>query len=296
MWSVIFVFKKEIFLKQEIKKMVTIALNEDLADSDWFSHDISSNLIDVTQYDRADIVAKEKGIFCGQLWVDCIVVLFDNSIKIEWFVQDKETFEAGKVLFSLYGKTKHLLTIERTILNFVQLLSGVATKTHEYVKLIEHTKANILDTRKTIPGFRYGQKYAVFCGGGVNHRFGLYDAYLLKENHLFATGGISKAVAYIRQSTQHRDIFIEVEVETLAELEEALAEDIDRVMLDNFTFEDINKAVSLKNSLNSTISLEVSGNVNKDNIVLLAETGVDFISVGDITKNNSAIDLSMRLQ
>ncbi len=237
----------------------------------------------------ARVITREAGVFCGQPWVDEVFVQLGGDVKVEWKVQDGEVLSPNQELFRLHGPARLLLTGERNALNFVQTLSGVATLTARYVAELEGTDCRLLDTRKTIPGLRTAQKYAVTCGGGKNHRIGLYDAYLIKENHILACGGIAEAINEARHLNPGKPV--EVEVESLAELEQALAAKADIVMLDNFDVTMMREAVATNQG---RAKLEVSGNVTLDTLAEFAATGVDFISVGALTKHVRALDLSMR--
>ena len=260
------------------------ALAEDIGDGD-----VSAALIAPTTPAQAQVITRTAGTFCGRPWVDATVQQVEPTIEVEWLVEDGDQVEANQVLFRLKGPARSLLTAERTMLNFVQLLSGTATRASHYVALIKGTNATLLDTRKTVPGLRVAQKYAVTCGGGQNHRMGLYDAYLLKENHIAAAGSITAAVK--GSHNQRGDLSVEVEVETLAELEEAIAAGADIAMIDNFSLEDTKTAVAMAAG---KIKLEASGGIDEASITEIAATGVDYISIGDLTKTVIPMDLSMR--
>lgn len=284
-------------LQADIKAAVKIALDEDLNNQSYLEGDITANLIPLENQSNATIISRDKAIFCGRAWADEVFCQLGNQITINWFVQDGDEVQPNQVLCELSGSTRILLTGERSALNFIQMLSSTATITKTYVDLIKHTKTQLLDTRKTIPGQRTAQKYAVTCGGGNNHRVGLFDAYLIKENHIMGCGGIVPAIQKARQL--HPDKKVEVEVETMDEYEQALTANADIIMLDNFSTDMMQQAVA-KNDLRkktqtNTVKLEVSGNVTSETIALFAETGIDFISVGALTKHVQAIDLSMRL-
>jgi nicotinate-nucleotide pyrophosphorylase (carboxylating) len=274
---------------QEIIRSVKIALDEDLNGLSPLEGDISANLIPEGKQAKAIVITREDAVFCGQAWTEEIFRQLGNQVKITWFVKEGDFVKADSQLFSLEGAARTLLTGERTALNFIQTLSGIATTVKQYTDLIKDTDCKLLDTRKTLPGLRHASKYAVLCGGGLNHRLGLYDAYLIKENHIMACGGIEAAVKMAK--TQHPERLVEVEVESMAELKEALNARAERIMLDNFSIAMMLEAVALTNS---TAKLEVSGNVNSDTILPYAKTGVDYISVGALTKHVRAIDLSMR--
>ncbi len=277
-------------LKEHIRRGVSAALDEDIGDGD-----ISAGLIPATQRMRAQVLTREDCIFCGQLWVEEVFRQLDPDVKLTWHLADGQPARANAYLFTLEGSARSLLTGERTALNFVQLLSGVATATRRLVDWVAHTGVRLLDTRKTLPGLRLAQKYAVTCGGGHNHRLGLYDAFLLKENHLAAGGGIAATVAGARALAPGAPV--EVEVETLEELTQALAAGADIIMLDNFDLDMMRQAVALRreHSAAGQVLLEASGNIDESNLLSVAETGVDCISIGALTKHCRAIDLSMRM-
>ncbi|MFM5640639.1 carboxylating nicotinate-nucleotide diphosphorylase [Aeromonas veronii] len=281
--------------QQDVSRAVRAALLEDLGDAlttldqPDASADITAQLILADRMASARVITREAGVFCGQPWVDEVFVQLGGDVKVEWKVQDGEVLSPNQELFRLHGPARMLLTGERNALNFVQTLSGVATLTARYVAELEGTDCRLLDTRKTIPGLRTAQKYAVTCGGGKNHRIGLYDAYLIKENHILACGGIAEAISEARHLNPGKPV--EVEVESLAELEQALAAKADIVMLDNFDVTMMREAVATNQG---RAKLEVSGNVTLDTLAEFAATGVDFISVGALTKHVRALDLSMR--
>ena len=285
--------------QQDVSRAVRAALLEDLGDAlttldqPDASADITAQLIPADRMASARVITREAGVFCGQPWVDEVFLQLKaqlgGEVKVEWKVQDGEVLSPNQELFRLHGPARLLLTGERNALNFVQTLSGVATLTARYVAELEGTDCRLLDTRKTIPGLRTAQKYAVTCGGGKNHRIGLYDAYLIKENHILACGGIAEAINEARHLNPGKPV--EVEVETLAELEQALAAKADIVMLDNFEVTMMREAVAINQN---RAKLEVSGNVTLDTLAEFAATGVDFISVGALTKHVRALDLSMR--
>ncbi|MCK5876290.1 MAG: carboxylating nicotinate-nucleotide diphosphorylase [Candidatus Marithrix sp.] len=238
----------------------------------------------------AQLISRESAILCGTAWFEETFKQLDNKVKFDWLVKDKDNIEPNQCLCTITGTARTLLTAERSAINFLQLLSGTATETQRYVKAIADTKAKILDTRKTIPGLRRAQKYAVYCGGGTNHRMGLYDAFLLKENHLAAAGSVTKAIIAARNYAPN--LPIEVEVETLEQITEALNAKAERLLLDNFTLSKLNTAV---NMVQGQVELEASGGITLENIHTIAKTGVDFISIGAITKNIQATDFSMRV-
>ncbi|WP_438833636.1 carboxylating nicotinate-nucleotide diphosphorylase [Aeromonas oralensis] len=282
-------------LQQDIRRAVRAALLEDLGDSltpldqPDASADITAQLIPADRLASARVITREAGVFCGQPWVDEVFVQLGGEVRVEWLVQDGEVLSPNQELFRLHGPARVLLTGERNALNFVQTLSGVASLTARYVAELADTDCRLLDTRKTLPGLRSAQKYAVTCGGGKNHRIGLFDAYLIKENHILACGGISEAINEARRLNPGKPV--EVEVESLVELEQALAASADIVMLDNFDIPMMREAVALNQD---RAKLEVSGNVTLDTLADYAATGVDFISVGALTKHVRALDLSMR--
>ena len=267
-----------------INENVRSALKEDIGKGD-----ITANLIDDTTQLRASVITREFAVVSGQQWVNAVYAVIDTKIIIDWRVNDGDLVDPNQVLFTISGPARSVLTGERTALNFLQCLSATATTTHRYVQCILHTKCRILDTRKTIPGLRLAQKYAVTCGGGKNHRMGLYDAFLIKENHIAACGSITEAVKRAKSSLNKCPI--EVEVENLDELDQAQNAGANIIMLDNFSLDLMKQAVQQRSG---NVKLEASGNVSLDNICAVAETGVDFISVGALTKNICAVDLSMR--
>lgn len=265
---------------------VTRALAED-----WGSGDATSILLPPQQIAKASLITREPMIVCGQAWVEGVFTAVNPRITIEWLVKEGEKLPQAQPLCYVTGPVADLLTAERTALNFLQTLSGTATITHRYVTAIFGTKARLLDTRKTIPGLRIAQKYAVQCGGGCNHRMGLYDAYLIKENHILACGSVSQAIQLARK--KNPSLFLEIEVENLMDLQVALREKPDRILLDNFSLDQLREAVTLNK--HAGCALEASGGICLENIRAVAETGVDYISVGDLTKSVTAIDLSFRL-
>ena len=268
-----------------IAKLVTQALSEDVANGD-----ITAELIGADVQASGRIVTREDGILCGTTFALEAFQQIDPSCHVEWAAQDGDSIAADSLVCTLSGPARALLTGERTALNFLQLLSGTATTAGQYAARVAHTKVKLLDTRKTVPGLRRAQKYAVTCGGCYNHRIGLFDAFLIKENHISAAGGISEAVAAARNVAPDKPV--EVEVENEAELEQALTAGADRIMLDNFTLEALRDAVS---HTAGSADLEASGNVTDETLVAIAETGVDFISIGALTKHVRALDLSMRI-
>jgi len=274
----------------DIPTAVAQALREDLGGEVNANNDITAQLLAEDTRSHAVVITREDGIFCGKRWVEEVFIqLAGDDVKIQWHVADGESVTANQPLFELDGASRVLLTGERTALNFVQTLSGVASEVRRYVDLLEGTKTQLLDTRKTLPGLRTALKYAVLCGGGANHRLGLSDAFLIKENHIIASGSVRQAVE--KAFWLHPDVPVEVEVETLVELEEALKAGADIIMLDNFTTEQMREAVRIADG---QARLEVSGNVTFETIREFAETGVDYVSVGALTKHVHALDLSMR--
>ena len=286
-------------LQQDISRAVRAALLEDLGgaltaqNQPDASADITAQLIPADRQASARVITREAGVFCGKAWVDEVFAQLGGEVKVEWKVQDGEPLSPDQELFYLHGPARVLLTGERNALNFVQTLSGVATITARYVAELAGTQCRLLDTRKTLPGLRDAQKYAVTCGGGKNHRIGLYDAYLIKENHILACGGIVQAVGEARRLNPGKPV--EVEVESLAELGQALDAGADIIMLDNFDVPMMGEAVALNAGRGEhRARLEVSGNVTLATLAEFAATGVDYISVGALTKHVRALDLSMR--
>lgn len=274
---------------EDIKTTVNMALKEDLGGVADAKRDVTAALIDPNTVSKARVITRENGVFCGKAWVEEVYRQLNADVKLTFLVNDGDAVVANQELFEIEGNAQVMLTAERTTLNFVQTLSGVATAVNAYAKAIAHTNCSLLDTRKTIPCLRTALKYAVTCGGGHNHRMGLFDMYLIKENHIIACGGIPQAVEKAKKLNP--GIKIEVEVENLEELETAINAGADIIMLDNFDYQMMLDAVKLNNK---RVKLEISGNVNIDTIARFAETGVDFISVGALTKNIRALDLSMR--
>ncbi len=276
-------------LKDAIARNVTDALAEDIG-----SGDLTAALVDADQVAGARIIAREYAVIAGQPWVDELFERLDPNITIDWYVADGQRCDADDVVCKLVGNARALLMGERAALNFLQTLSATATQTARYVDAIAGTGARLLDTRKTLPGLRLAQKYAVRMGGGSNHRVGLFDAILIKENHIARAGGIRQALEAAR--AQSADVLIEIEVESLDELRTALKAGARRVLLDNFTLEELRQAVAINAEHSRVAELEASGNVTLDTIRDIAETGVDFISTGAVTKNVAAIDLSMQMR
>ena len=276
-------------LQQDIQRAVRHALLEDLGGTLDPNADITAQLIPADKQGAATVITREAGVFCGTAWVNEVFAQLGGQVTIEWLVKDGDHLEPNQPLFRLQGPARILLTGERTSLNFVQSLSGVASQVARYVQELDGTHCRLLDTRKTVPGLRTALKYAVTCGGGNNHRMGLFDAYLIKENHIMACGGIAQAVAKARELNPGKRV--EVEVENLDELQQALDAKADIIMLDNFEVPMMEQAVILNAG---RAKLEISGNVTLQTIRRFALTGVDFISVGALTKHVHALDLSMR--
>ena len=270
----------------DLENTVKQALAEDVG-----AGDLTSELVEETAKATAKIIAKESAVFCGKAWAKETIFQVDPEIRTEWQVEDGEEVASGEILVTLDGKARSILTAERTMLNFMQFLSAVATKTRYLAEKIKHTNSQLLDTRKTIPGLRLAQKYAVKIGGGQNHRIGLFDAFLIKENHIKAAGGIPNAIEKAKKVNNCARI--EIEVETLDELKEALECEPDWILLDNFSISDMMRAVEIARQ---KVKLEASGGIGDINSLLeIAKTGVDFISMGDLTKNIQAIDMSLLL-
>jgi nicotinate-nucleotide pyrophosphorylase (carboxylating) len=268
-----------------VRRDVQRALDEDIG-----SGDATADLLPSATIANARVIPRENAVIAGRAWFDATFKMIDASIAIDWNVDDGNRAHPNDVLCTLHGPARALVSGERCALNFLQTLSGTATTTARYVEAVRGTHATILDTRKTLPGLRIAQKYAVRCGGGSNHRIGLFDAMLIKENHIAAAGSISVAVHAARE--RHPDLMLEVEVENFDELREALAAGADRVMLDEFSIDDIRRAVD---EVAGRTQIEVSGGISLEALPQLAATGVDFISVGALTKHVRAIDLSMRI-
>lgn len=269
---------------QDLTINIQAALQEDIG-----TGDLTADLIPPAQQASATVVTNEPAIICGRPWFEGVIQAVDANIKLDWLVSEGEAVNVGSVICHLKGSAQSILTAERSALNFLQTLSGTATETNRYVKALKNGSTQLLDTRKTLPGLRLAQKYAVHCGGGTNHRIGLYDAILIKENHIMAAGGIEQAVSLAKR--HHPNKLIEVETESLAEVEQAVLAKADIIMLDNFSREMIEQAVEW---VNHRCKLEVSGNVELKDLAELAQTGVDYISTGAITKHLHAIDFSMR--
>jgi len=270
----------------ELEQTVSNAIKEDLG-----SGDVTVELIDHTMKANAQVISRDDATVCGIPWVNEVFFQIDPSLTILWKVKDGDLIEANQLLLTIEGSARSILTGERAALNFLQTLSATATQTRYYNQLISHTEAQLLDTRKTIPGLRRAQKYAVSCGGGSNHRMGLFDAFLIKENHIMACGSIANAVN--RAKNLYPDRRIEIEVENMREFSEAIQAQPHWIMLDNFSTEDMTTAVA---SVSKDISLEASGGIESEqDLIAIAETGVQYISVGALTKHLHAVDLSLRL-
>jgi nicotinate-nucleotide pyrophosphorylase (carboxylating) len=272
-------------LPRDIDAVVSRALEEDIGRGD-----LTAELIPSGSRFGAQVITRDDAVLCGQPWFDEVFRQLDRRVRVEWSAHDADTVRANQVLCTLEGPARALLTGERTALNFLQTLSGTATITRRYVEAVAGTRAVILDTRKTLPGLRTAQKYAVRCGGGENHRMGLYDAILIKENHIAASGSVANAVKMARARAPG-GVTVEVEVENLDQLREALAAGADRLLLDNFSLKRLREAVT---ETAGRARLEASGGITIDNIRAIAETGVDCISIGALTKHVRAVDLSMR--
>ena len=271
-------------LEQAIQINIQHALQEDIGDAD-----ITALLTPKDEQATATIITRQNMVLAGQPWVNALIQAYDSSVQITWLKNDGDVVSANETLYTLKGSARSLLTVERPALNFIQTLSAVATKTAEYLKYLEGTNTKLLDTRKTLPGLRIAQKYAVAIGGGQNHRLGLFDAFLIKENHIMAAGGIAQAIAKAHQIASNKPV--EVEVETWDELSQAIEAHADIVMLDNFSQQQMIDAVK---HVAGRCKLEASGNITLDNLREVASTGVDYISMGVLTKDVQAIDLSMR--
>lgn len=277
-------------LTVEIEKSVSQALGEDIG-----SGDLTASLIPAGETATAAIISRENAVLCGTGWFEACFRQLSPQTSISWLAEDGETVHNGQTLCEISGNARILLTGERTALNFLQMLSGVATQTQRYVDTVAGTGATIVDTRKTLPGLRLAQKYAVKCGGGTNHRLGLYDGILIKENHILATGGLEAALRAAKKIVPP-EVFIQIEVETLDDLRTALNAGAELILLDNFNLKELAEAVVLNARLtNKAAVLEASGGITLENVRTVAKTGVDRISIGALTKDIKAVDLSMRL-
>ncbi len=272
-------------LAAEVQRNALVALHEDIG-----SGDLTAQLSPAQRPTRGTVISREDAVLAGTAWFDACFHLLDPSAHIEWTARDGERISAGQTLCAIDADTRALLTAERAALNFLQLLSATATVTRRYVDAVAGTRARIVDTRKTLPGLRLAQKYAVTCGGGVNHRLGLYDGILIKENHIMAAGGVTAALERAR-SLGRSDVFIQIEVETLEQLAEALDAGAQMILLDNMTHEHMRQAAGLTAG---RALLEASGGVKLEGVRAIAETGVDRISIGALTKDIRALDLSLR--
>ncbi|WP_065204663.1 carboxylating nicotinate-nucleotide diphosphorylase [Shewanella woodyi] len=294
-------------LENDIRLAVKVALEEDLGyqnessssseqAQERASADITAQLIPADRHAQASLITREEGVFCGKAWAEQVFNQLGGEVALHWHVDDGDLLVPNQVLCEFSGPARAILTGERTAMNFIQTLSGVATLTKQYTDRIATTNTRLLDTRKTIPGLRTAQKYAVTCGGGKNHRIGLFDAFLIKENHIMACGGIAQAISKARELQP--DKLVEVEVESILELQQALEAGSDIIMLDNFDVTMMIAAVELNKRLpdSQQAKLEVSGNVTLETIGDFAKTGVDYISVGALTKHVKALDLSLRLK
>jgi len=271
--------------RSDIAETVRTALAEDIG-----SGDLTAQLISAQEWSTCRLISRESAVICGFAWFEEVYHQLSSQVQIIWSIQEGQVVTPQQELCQIKGPTRILLTAERTAINFLQTLSGTATQVRRYIDAVAGTQAVILDTRKTLPGLRYAQKCAVRCGGGTNHRMGLYDAFLIKENHIIAAGSIRQVVATARQLAPH--LPVEVEVETLEQIEEALQVGVERLLLDNFSLPMLRQAVE---QVCGRAKLEASGGVTLETVRMIAETGVDFISVGTITKDVKAIDLSMRM-
>jgi nicotinate-nucleotide pyrophosphorylase (carboxylating) len=270
----------------DIAKLVTFCLQEDVG-----TGDITAELIPIDKTISAKLISRDKGIFCGRPWADEVFRQVDSSLTVNWNIEEGAGLSPNQTLVQIVGSARSILTAERTVLNFLQTLSAVSTMSQHYASLVSHTSVKLLDTRKTLPSLRCAQKYAVRVGGCFNHRMGLFDAFLIKENHIAACGGIDAAVSKAKALYPRKPV--EIEVQNLNELEQAISAEADIVMLDNFDRSDIVKAVKLNNG---RLKLEASGGIDADILVSIAETGVDYISLGALTKNCQATDLSLLIE
>jgi nicotinate-nucleotide pyrophosphorylase (carboxylating) len=270
----------------DIVKLVTFCLQEDIG-----TGDITAELIPIDKTISAKLISKDNGIFCGRPWADEVFRQVDSSLTVKWNIEEGVKLSPNQTLAQIAGSARGILTAERTVLNFLQTLSAVSTMSQYYASLVKHTSVKLLDTRKTLPSLRSAQKYAVRIGGCFNHRMGLFDAFLIKENHIVACGGIDAAVSKAKALCPNKPV--EIEVQNLNELELAISAEADIVMLDNFECSNILKAVKLNDG---RLKLEASGGIEADMLASIAETGVDYISLGALTKNCQAIDLSLLIE
>ena len=276
-------------LPADLGAQVDAALREDIG-----SGDVTAALVPAGQRVRGSVVTREEAVLCGRAWAEETFRRLDPQVRLSWHAADGERLGVNQLIFEIAGPARAVLTGERTALNFLQLLSGTATATRRLVDAVAGTSSRILDTRKTLPGLRTAQKYAVRCGGGDNHRMGLYDRVLIKENHIAAAGSLTGAIAAARRSAP--ELTVEVEVESPAELEEALGADPDIIMLDDFSLANLQAAVKLNQARGRPVKLEASGSISLETVRAIAATGVDYVSVGALTKHVHAVDLSMRLE
>ncbi len=272
-------------LAVDLERLVAEALREDVGEGD-----LTAALVPQHQQVSGTLIARKPAVICGQAWFDEVFVQLDPEVTVDWHIAEGSQVTADQPLCRVAGASRSILTGERTALNFLQTLSGTATAARRYVDAVAGTDATILDTRKTIPGLRSAQKYAVLCGGASNHRIGLFDAILIKENHIAAAGSISAAAT----AAADAGVLVEIEVESLAQLPEALATTASRLLLDNFDLGHLREAVAMRNELAPDVGLEASGGITLETVRAVADTGVDFISVGQITKDLQAVDLSLR--
>jgi nicotinate-nucleotide pyrophosphorylase (carboxylating) len=276
-------------LPRDLGSQVQTAIREDVG-----TGDVTAGFVPASQTAHGRVITRESAVLCGRPWVEEVFRQLDESVRLRGHADDGDVVSPAQNLFDIEGNARSILTGERTALNFLQLLSGVATETRRYVDAVAGTGCTILDTRKTIPGLRTAQKYAVTCAGAANHRMGLYDMVLVKENHIAAAGSLTRAVEAARKHVP--GLKVEVEVETMTQLEEAIGARPDIIMLDNFDLAEMRKAVAFNRERGRHAKLEASGNVSLDNVREIAATGVDFISVGALTKHVRAVDLSLRLE
>jgi nicotinate-nucleotide pyrophosphorylase (carboxylating) len=274
---------------EDVTRQVAAALREDIG-----SGDVTASLVPETQRVHGQVLVREAAVLCGTPWASETFRQLDDRVTLQWRANDGELVQPGDVILRLEGPARPILTGERTALNFLQLLSGTATAARRFVEAVSGTRCVVIDTRKTLPGLRTAQKYAVRCGGAQNHRMGLYDMVLIKENHIATAGSLTAAIAAARRAAP--GVRIETEVESLEELAEAFAAHPDIVMLDDFTLEDMRTAVERNRALGAPVKLEASGSVSLETVRAIASTGVDFVSVGSLTKHVRAIDMSMRLE
>jgi nicotinate-nucleotide pyrophosphorylase (carboxylating) len=277
-------------LPSDLARQVTTALAEDIGGGD-----ITAQLVPAAQRVTGKVITREEAVLCGRPWVTEVFRQLDPAVQLTWHADDGDRVTADQTLFEVAGLARPVLSGERNALNFLQLLSATATATRRFVDAVAGTRCVIWDTRKTLPGLRTAQKYAVCCGGGQNYRIGLFDQVLIKENHIAAAGSVTAAVAAARRAGGPRTVQVDVEVETMAEFEEALRAGPDIIMLDEFSMADMRAAVALNDSQGRRVRIEASGMVTLENVRSVAETGVDYISIGSITKHIRAVDLSMRL-